>query len=99
MIKESVLNPQQAAYRQVVRAGDYWMQTMNTRQTLRMVELEGTQAPESCFYHANAPAERYTAMDTIREQGNVYLTTGTQLRSNDHRVMLEIVADTCGRHD
>ena len=38
-------------------------------------------------------------MDTIREQGNVYLTAGTVLRSNRNRPMLEITADTCGRHD
>ena len=38
-------------------------------------------------------------MDTIREQGNVYLTAGTVLLSNECNPMLEIVADTCGRHD
>jgi len=99
MIKESVLNPQQAVYRQVVRAGDYWMRVIKAGQTLRIVDLEGNQAADTLFYNAQDPAERYSAMDTIREQGNVYLTTGTQLRSNDNRVMLEIVADTCGRHD
>jgi urea carboxylase-associated protein 1 len=99
MIKESILNPQQAACRQVVRAGDYWMQIIKAGQTLRIVDLEGNQAADTLFYNAQDPAERYSAMDTIREQGNVYLTTGTQLRSNDNRVMLEIIADTCGRHD
>jgi urea carboxylase-associated protein 1 len=38
-------------------------------------------------------------MDTLREQGNVYLTTGSELRSNHNNIMLEIMADTCGRHD
>ncbi|MET0660314.1 MAG: DUF1989 domain-containing protein, partial [Steroidobacteraceae bacterium] len=28
-----------------------------------------------------------------------YLTTGTPLRSTEDRVLLTIVADTCGRHD
>ena len=45
------------------------------------------------------PAERYSAMDTIREQGNVYLTAGSVLMSNRINPLLEIVADTCGRHD
>lgn len=38
-------------------------------------------------------------MDTIREQGNVYLTAGSKLMSSESNVMLEITADTCGRHD
>ncbi len=98
-IKESFLNPAQAVYQRVVAAGDYWMQVIKAGQTLRIVDLEGNQAADTLFYNAQDPAERYSAMDTIREQGNVYLTAGTQLRSNDNRVMLEIVADTCGRHD
>lgn len=85
--------------RHVVPAGDYWMQIIKTGQTLRIVDLEGNQAADTLFYNAQNPAERYSAMDTIREQGNVYLSAGTSLRSNDNRVMLEIVADTCGRHD
>lgn len=75
------------------------MQEIKAGQTLRIVDLEGNQAADTLFYNAKDPAERYSAMDTIREQGNVYLTAGTPLRSNDNRVMLEIVADTCGRHD
>ena len=38
-------------------------------------------------------------MDTIREQGNIYLTAGTTLLSNRGNPLLDIVADTCGRHD
>ena len=51
------------------------------------------------FYCVHDPSERYSATDTIREQHNVYLTAGSVLRSNKNRAMLEIVADTCGRHD
>jgi urea carboxylase-associated protein 1 len=43
--------------------------------------------------------ERYSASDTVRAQGNLYLTTGTRLLSNEGNAMLQIVADTCGRHD
>ena len=43
--------------------------------------------------------ERYSASDTIRYQKNLYLTTGTKLISSFGNPMLEIVADTCGRHD
>jgi len=68
-------------------------------QTFRILDLEGNQAADTLFYNADDPTERYSAVDTIREQGNVYLTTGSKLVSNENNVMLEIVADTCGRHD
>lgn len=99
MIKESDLQAEQASQREVVPAGDYYMQELKAGQTLRILDLEGNQAADTLFYSAADPSERYSAMDTIREQGNVYLTAGTKLLSNLGREMLTITADTCGRHD
>jgi urea carboxylase-associated protein 1 len=99
MIKESTRHPTNAVARDTVAAGDYYMQTLRQGQTVRIVDLEGNQAADTLFYNAADPSERYSAMDTIRAQGNVYLSTGTRLLSNDGNVLLEIVADTCGRHD
>ncbi len=99
MIKESHLQPEDAVYREVVPAGDYFMKVVKAGQTFRILDLEGNQAADTLFYSAADPGERYSAMDTIREQGNVYLTAGTKLISNEGNMMLEIVADTCGRHD
>lgn len=99
MIKESLLQPTDARYRQVVLAGDYWMQVLKMGQTLRILDLHGNQAADTLFYNAHDPSERYSAVDTIREQGNVYLSAGTALLSNLGNVMLDITADTCGRHD
>lgn len=99
MIRESNLDPQSAVSREVVRAGDYWLRELKSGQTLRILDLEGNQAADTLFYSAADPGERYSAMDTIREQGGIYLTVGSRLRSNLNNVMLEITADTCGRHD
>ena len=99
MIQESPLKAEDAVDRKVVDAGDYYMQVVKNGQTVRILDLEGNQAADTLFYSAADPSERYSAMDTIREQGNVYLSTGTVLRSNENNPMLEIVADTCGRHD
>lgn len=99
MIKESQREPNQASFREVVAAGDYFIHTVKQGQTVRLLDLEGNQAADTLFYSAADPAERYSAMDTIREQGNVYLTAGTTLMSNRVNPLLEIVADTCGRHD
>jgi urea carboxylase-associated protein 1 len=99
MIIESTLKVEQAIRRDVVPAGDYYMKVVKAGETLRILDIEGNQAADTLFYNAKDPSERYSAMDTIREQGNVYLTAGTKLLSNDGNVMLEITADTCGRHD
>ncbi|MDT8310945.1 MAG: DUF1989 domain-containing protein [Methylophaga sp.] len=99
MIKESNLNINQAARYEEVLAGDYWMQPLLKNQTLRIVDLHGNQAADTLFYSVADPAERYSAMDTIREQRNVYLTAGTTLLTNMGNPMLAITADTCGRHD
>ena len=99
MILESQLQPENCACRETVLAGDYWMKTVKKGQTMRILDLEGNQAADTLFYSAEDPSERYSAMDTIREQGNVYLTAGTRLVTNLGNPMLDIVADTCGRHD
>ncbi len=99
MIKHSTRTPEAATFRQVVEAGDYFIKIVQSGQTVRILDLEGNQAADTLFYLADNPTERYSAIDTIREQGNVYLTAGTLLLSNEGNPMLEIVADTCGRHD
>lgn len=99
MIKESTLTIDEAAYREVVPAGEYWMKVVKQGQTFRILDLDGNQAADTLFYSAADPSERYSAVDTIREQGNVYLSAGTKLISSEGNLMLEITADTCGRHD
>ena len=99
MIKESNLFVEQANFREVIKAGDYFIKVVNKGQTFRILDIEGNQAADTLFYNAHNPSERYSAMDTIREQGNIYLTAGSKLLSNECNLMLEIVADTCGRHD
>ncbi len=96
---ESPLRLEDAVLRHVIPAGDGWFHPVKSGQTLRIVDLEGNQAADTFFFSASDPAERYSAQDTIREQGSIYLTTGTVLMSNLLRPMLTITADTCGRHD
>jgi len=84
---------------QTVEAGSYFVHEILQGQTVRIVDLEGNQAVDTLFYNAHDYADRYSAQDTIREQNNIYLTTGTKLISTGRNVMLTIVADTCGRHD
>jgi urea carboxylase-associated protein 1 len=99
MLRDSPLDPAAAHCRKVVPAGEYWMHVVRKGETFRIVDLEGNQAVDTLFYNADDPAEHYSAIDTIREQGNTYLSTGTVLRSDLCRPMLTITADTVGRHD
>lgn len=89
----------QVVYDALVPAGDAWMHEVNRGQHLRIVDLHGNQAVDTLFYNAEDYADRYSAQDTIRENRNIYLTTGTRLISTGGNTLLTIVEDTCGRHD
>ena len=96
---ESELDPTRSVLSEIIPAGEPWMGTVKRGQHFRIVDLEGNQAVDTLFYRADTLEERYSATDTIRAQGSIYLTTGTRLLSNECNTMLTIVADTCGRHD
>ncbi len=98
-LTESTLDPAAAVHDEVAPAGEPWMRVLRRGQTLRILDLEGNQAVDTLFFNAEDPTERYSAVDTIREQGNIYLTTGSRLLSTEGNLMLTITADTCGRHD
>ena len=99
MLKESDLSVETADWKDTVPAGEYWIGTLSAGDTFRITDLEGNQAVDTLFFNADNPHERYSAFDTVREQGNLYLSTGTILLSDECNPMLRIVADTCGRHD
>jgi urea carboxylase-associated protein 1 len=98
-LKESTLDPSKAVHDEVVESGEGWSHRVKKGQIFRIVDLEGNQAVDTLFYNADDPSDRYSAVDTIREQGNVYLSTGTRILSSEGNALLTIVADTCGRHD
>src|SRR5262245_59201306 len=82
-----------------ILAGDPWIHEVKKGQILRILDLHGNQAVDTLFYNAHDYSDRYSAQDTIRNQGNIYLTTGSKLISTQGNTLLTIIADTCGRHD
>ncbi len=98
-LKTSVLRAEEALHSFIVEAGDPFVFVILKDQVVRIVDLEGNQAVDTIFYNAADYSDRYSAQDTIREQLNIYLTTGTKLLSTNGNTLLTIVADTCGRHD
>ena len=99
MLKESAFDVDLANRRETVPAGEYWLDTIKKGDSFRITDLEGNQAVDTLFFNASNPFERYSAFDTVREQRNLYLSSGTTLLSDERNPMLTIVADTCGRHD
>lgn len=97
--RESNLDPANATSREIIAAGDYWIGIVKADETFRILDLEGNQAADTLFFSVSDASERYSATDTIREQGNVFIKLDTVLRSNLCRPMLTITADTVGRHD
>ena len=82
-----------------VAPGDGWIGEISAGGHLRIVDLCGNQAVDTLLYDAHDYANRYSAVDTVREQGAIYLTTGSLLLSVELDVLATIVEDTCGRHD
>jgi uncharacterized protein len=96
---ESSLRPADAVLDVTVPAGDGYLGRIPAGGSFRIVDLCGNQAADTLFYDAGDITNRYSAMDTIREQGAAYLTAGSRLLSVDLDPLGTITADTCGRHD
>lgn len=97
--KTSDLKEENAIYNEVVEAGKGWMHELLPGQSLRIVDMEGNQAVDTTFYDMTNPEDHYGAIPTIVMQKNIYLTTGTILRTESGKPLLEITADLTGRHD
>ncbi|MCT2399541.1 urea amidolyase associated protein UAAP2 [Novosphingobium mangrovi (ex Huang et al. 2023)] len=84
---------------EIVPARAPWLHHIAAGQTLRIIDLEGNQAVDFLLYSAEDDAERYSAQDTVSAQGNLFLRSGTILRSNEGRPMMTIAATSVAYHD
>jgi uncharacterized protein len=99
MQRQSELAADAAEYRKIIPAGEYWIDVVKKGQCFRIVDVEGNQAADTLLFSAVDPSERYSVVDTLREQRNVYLGVGSKLLSSAGNTLAQIVADTVGRHD
>jgi urea carboxylase-associated protein 1 len=76
-----------------------WSAIVPTGKVLDIIDLGGNQAVDFLVYDAADTSHRYSAANTVTAQRNIFLTTGSVLRSNEHQPLMTVVADTCGRHD
>ena len=83
----------------LVAARAPWSAVVRAGEVLTIVDLGGNQAVDCLLYNAADTSERYSAPDTLAGQGNLFLTTGSRLRSGLGRVLMTVVSDEVGRHD
>jgi len=89
----------QIIHDEIVPARAPWIYPVKAGETLRIVDLEGNQAVDFLVYSTADDAERYSAQDTIAAQANIFLRTGSVLRSNEGRPMMTIIATSVDYHD
>jgi len=86
-------------YENIVDAKSSWSGIVTKGQRLKIIDLEGQQAVDFLCYNNNDRTDRYSATNTVKVQGNVYVGLGSILYSDSGTPLLEVVADTIGRHD
>ncbi len=91
--------PGTVVHDETVPARGPWLHHIKAGETLRIVDLEGNQAVDFLLYSEADDAERYSAQDTVAEQGNLFLRQGTRLLSNEGNAMMTIAATSVAYHD
>ena len=86
-------------YENIVDAKSSWSGIVTKGQRLKIIDLEGQQAVDFRCYNNNDRSDRYSATNTVKVQGNVYVGLGSILYSDSGTPLLEVVEDTIGRHD
>jgi urea carboxylase-associated protein 1 len=99
MTVEATAGLEKVIYDFVVPARQPWSRVIHAGEILRIVDLEGQQAVDFLCYSAEDPGDRYSAMNTIKVQGNAYVGKGTVLYSDAGIALFTLIADTLGRHD
>ena len=66
---------------------------------LTIVDIGANQSADCLLYNARDTAERYSVPDTIAWNGNVYVRTGTVLRSNEGNPLATVIANEIDRQD
>jgi len=83
----------------IVSAKTSWSGVVKKGQRLKITDLEGQQAVDFLCYNNSDRSDRYSATNTVKVQGNVYVGLGSILYSDSGIPLLEVVEDTIGRHD
>jgi urea carboxylase-associated protein 1 len=84
---------------EVVAARAPWSAVVRRGDILTIVDVGGNQSADCLLYNAHDTDERYSVPDTIAWSGDVYVRTGTVLRSNEGNPLATVVANEIDRQD
>ena len=83
----------------VVNAKQPWSGLVKKGQVLVIRDTHGQQAVDFLCYDADNTSDRYSATNTVKVQGNVYVGKGTVLYADSGKPLLTVIQDTYGKHD
>jgi urea carboxylase-associated protein 1 len=93
------LVPGEVVLDEIVAPRAPWSAVIRRGDVLTIVDVGGNQSADFLVSTADDPEERYSAADTIAWQRNVYVRTGTVLRSNLGRPLMTVVGNEVDRQD
>ena len=76
-----------------------WGARIAAQDVLTIIDLEGQQAVDFLCYDAANPQDRYSATNTVKVQGNIFVGLGSVLYSDSGQSLMTVIEDTVGRHD
>ncbi len=83
----------------IVDAKQAWTGLVKRGQVLAIKDTHGQQAVDFLCYDADNTSDRYSATNTVKIQGNVYVGNGTVLYADSGKPLLTVIEDTVGKHD
>ena len=83
----------------IVEAKQPWSGLVKKDQVLVIKDTHGQQAVDFLCYDADNTSDRYSATNTLKVQGNVYVGMGTVLYADSGKPLLKVIEDTVGKHD
>jgi len=83
----------------IIDAKQPWSGLVKRGQVLTIKDTHGQQAVDFLCYDADNTSDRYSATNTVKVQGNVYVGNGTVLYADSGKPLLTVIEDTVGRHD
>lgn len=83
----------------VVPARAPWSAVVHAGDQLQIIDLHGNQAVDCLLYDAADHTRRYSAQATVAAQRNIFVSTGSVLRTADGAALMTVVADDVGSHD
>jgi uncharacterized protein YcgI (DUF1989 family) len=97
----NILDPAQSEIisDEVVAPRAPWSAVVKSGDILIIVDVGGNQSGDCLLYNAHDTDERYSVPDTIAWSGNIYVRTGTVLRSNEGNPLATVVANEIDRQD